>query len=157
MEIFKWRHHYSQISGLHAVVVCLLLGAVVLVVGLVQLAPGATTTDHRLALLVAGSILLLLGEPFFPFSYFVKLYQENAELMPERLVPSWRMGKENGSRKYTILCFCLISNKIGKEEWIVKRISWEVQFNNLRRIDNDICDMYGCYIEFTHWCVLKEF
>lgn len=88
VEIFKWRHRYSQISGLHAVVVCLLLGAVVLVVGLVQLAPGATTTDHRLALLVAGSILLLLGEPFFPFSYFVKLYQENAELMPERLVPS---------------------------------------------------------------------
>lgn len=70
VEIFKWRHRYSQISGLHAVVVCLLLGAVVLVVGLVQLAPGATTTDHRLALLVAGSILLLLGEPFFPFFLF---------------------------------------------------------------------------------------
>ncbi|XP_076636978.1 uncharacterized protein LOC143349526 isoform X2 [Colletes latitarsis] len=51
----------GKISGLHAVVVCLLLGAVVLVVGLVQLAPGATTTDHRLALLVAGSVLLLLG------------------------------------------------------------------------------------------------
>ncbi|CAL7935295.1 uncharacterized protein LOC143428340 isoform X2 [Xylocopa sonorina] len=51
----------GKISGLHAVVVCLLLGAVVLVVGLVQLAPGATTTDHRLALLVAGTILLLLG------------------------------------------------------------------------------------------------
>ncbi|CAK9834319.1 hypothetical protein ANTRET_LOCUS10867 [Anthophora retusa] len=50
----------GKISGLHAVVVCLLLGAVVLVVGLVQLAPGATTTDHRLALLVAGTILLLL-------------------------------------------------------------------------------------------------
>lgn len=50
-----------KISGLHAVVVCLLLGAVVLVVGLVQLAPGATTTDHRLALLVAGATLLLLG------------------------------------------------------------------------------------------------
>lgn len=51
-----------QISGLHAVVVCLLLGAVVLVVGLVQLAPGATTTNHRLALLVAGAALLLLGK-----------------------------------------------------------------------------------------------
>ncbi|XP_017879611.1 uncharacterized protein LOC108624669 isoform X2 [Ceratina calcarata] len=51
----------GKISGLHAVVVCLLLGAVVLVVGLVQLAPGATTTDHRLALLIAGAILLLLG------------------------------------------------------------------------------------------------
>lgn len=51
----------GKISGLHAVVVCLLLGAVVLVVGLVQLAPGATTTDHRLALLVAGAVLLLLG------------------------------------------------------------------------------------------------
>ncbi|KMQ95035.1 hypothetical protein RF55_4773 [Lasius niger] len=50
-----------QISGLHAVVVCLLLGAVVLVVGLVQLAPGATTTNHRLALLVAGAALLILG------------------------------------------------------------------------------------------------
>ncbi|XP_015187460.1 PREDICTED: uncharacterized protein LOC107072216 [Polistes dominula] len=51
----------GKISGLHAVVVCLLLGAVVLVVGLVQLAPGATTTDHRLALLIAGATLLLLG------------------------------------------------------------------------------------------------
>lgn len=53
---------HPQISGLHAVVVCLLLGAVVLVVGLVQLAPGATTTNHRMALLVAGAALLILGE-----------------------------------------------------------------------------------------------
>ncbi|XP_070162928.1 uncharacterized protein [Polyergus mexicanus] len=51
----------GKISGLHAVVVCLLLGAVVLVVGLVQLAPGATTTNHRLALLVAGAALIILG------------------------------------------------------------------------------------------------
>ncbi|XP_032665812.1 uncharacterized protein LOC116841678 [Odontomachus brunneus] len=51
----------GKISGLHAVVVCLLLGAVVLVVGLVQLAPGATTTNHRLALLVAGTALLIMG------------------------------------------------------------------------------------------------
>lgn len=51
----------GKISGLHAVVVCLLLGAVVLVVGLVQLAPGATTTNHRMALLVAGAALLILG------------------------------------------------------------------------------------------------
>ncbi|XP_012251040.1 uncharacterized protein LOC105683184 isoform X2 [Athalia rosae] len=51
----------GKISALHAVVVCLLLGAVILVVGLVQLAPGATTTDHRLVLLVAGAALLLLG------------------------------------------------------------------------------------------------
>lgn len=56
------RDRCPQISGLHAVVVCLLLGAVVLVVGLVQLAPGATTTNHRLALLVAGAALLILGE-----------------------------------------------------------------------------------------------
>lgn len=46
-------------------VVCLLLGAVVLVVGLVQLVPGATTTNHRLALLVAGAALLILGEPSY--------------------------------------------------------------------------------------------
>ncbi|XP_012285705.1 uncharacterized protein LOC105702604 [Orussus abietinus] len=51
----------GKISCLHAAVVCLLLGAVVLVVGLVQLAPGATTTDHRLALLAGGTTLLLLG------------------------------------------------------------------------------------------------
>ncbi|XP_011310757.1 uncharacterized protein [Fopius arisanus] len=51
----------GKISGLHAVVVCLLMGAVILVVGLVQLAPGATTTDHRLALLIAGATLLLFG------------------------------------------------------------------------------------------------
>jgi len=49
------------------VVVCLLLGAVVLVVGLVQLFPGATTTNHRLALLVAGAALLILGESFLRY------------------------------------------------------------------------------------------
>ncbi|XP_076299291.1 uncharacterized protein LOC143218152 isoform X2 [Lasioglossum baleicum] len=51
----------GKISGLHLVVVCLLLGAVVLVVGLVQLVPGATTTDHRLALLIGGTLLLFCG------------------------------------------------------------------------------------------------
>ncbi|CAG5087113.1 Protein of unknown function [Cotesia congregata] len=51
----------GKISGLHAVVICLLLGAIVLVVGLVQLAPGATTTDHRLILLIAGATILILG------------------------------------------------------------------------------------------------
>ncbi|TGZ52743.1 Uncharacterized protein DBV15_02517 [Temnothorax longispinosus] len=51
----------GKISGLHAVVVCLLLGAVVLVVGLVQLVPGATTTNHRLALLIAGAALIIMG------------------------------------------------------------------------------------------------
>ncbi|KAK0167950.1 hypothetical protein PV327_001799 [Microctonus hyperodae] len=51
----------GKISALHIVVICLLLGAIVLVVGLVQLAPGATTTDHRLPLLITGTILLLLG------------------------------------------------------------------------------------------------
>ncbi|XP_034939893.1 lateral signaling target protein 2 homolog [Chelonus insularis] len=51
----------GKISVLHAIVICLLLGAIVLVVGLVQLAPGATTTDHRLALLIAGATLLLCG------------------------------------------------------------------------------------------------
>lgn len=99
MEIFKWRHRYSQISGLHAVVVCLLLGAVVLVVGLVQLAPGATTTDHRLALLVAGSILLLLGEPFFPllilWNYTKKML--NSCQNDSFLLDEWerRMDQEN--------------------------------------------------------------
>ncbi|XP_011502542.1 PREDICTED: uncharacterized protein LOC105365943 isoform X2 [Ceratosolen solmsi marchali] len=51
----------GKISGLHTVVICLLLGAVILVVGLVQLAPGATTSDHKLALLISGSLLLLFG------------------------------------------------------------------------------------------------
>jgi membrane-bound ClpP family serine protease len=43
-------------------VICLLLGAIILVVGLVQLAPGATTSDHKLALLISGSLLLLFGK-----------------------------------------------------------------------------------------------
>ncbi|CAD6215890.1 GSCOCG00000707001-RA-CDS [Cotesia congregata] len=56
----------GKISGLHAVVICLLLGAIVLVVGLVQLAPGATTTDHRLILLIAGATILILGKSHLP-------------------------------------------------------------------------------------------
>ncbi|XP_058807122.1 uncharacterized protein LOC131673252 isoform X3 [Phymastichus coffea] len=48
------------ISGLHAIVILLLLGAIILVVGLVQLAPGATS-DHKVSLLYAGSVLLILG------------------------------------------------------------------------------------------------
>lgn len=50
-----------QLSGLHAVVVCLLLGAVIMVVGLVQLVPGATS-DHKITLLISGSILLVIGK-----------------------------------------------------------------------------------------------
>lgn len=75
-------------------VVCLLLGAVVLVVGLVQLAPGATTTDHRLALLVAGTILLLLGKPSFlsPF----QLHERIFEILPKLFVSS--VGRTNKLR-----------------------------------------------------------
>jgi len=62
------------------VVVCLLLGAVVLVVGLVQLAPGATTTNHRMALLVAGAALLILGE--LPYTH------ENQSFLPLVYLPS---------------------------------------------------------------------
>ncbi|KAL1115989.1 hypothetical protein AAG570_005484, partial [Ranatra chinensis] len=50
-----------QVSVLHVVVVSLLLGAVLLIVGLVQLKPGADASQHRYLLLGSGSFLLLLG------------------------------------------------------------------------------------------------
>lgn len=50
-----------QVSALQIIVGCLLLGAIVLVVGLVQLTPNAADADHRYIFLGAGSILLFLG------------------------------------------------------------------------------------------------
>lgn len=46
---------------LHLVVVSLLLGAILLIVGLVQLKPGADASDHRYALLGSGGVLLIVG------------------------------------------------------------------------------------------------
>ncbi|KAK4873615.1 hypothetical protein RN001_012975 [Aquatica leii] len=51
----------GKVSALQIIVGCLLLGAIVLVVGLVQLTPNAADADHRYIFLGAGSILLLLG------------------------------------------------------------------------------------------------
>lgn len=50
-----------QVSALQIVVGSLLLGAVVLVVGLVQLTPGAADADHRWILLGVGLILVVIG------------------------------------------------------------------------------------------------
>lgn len=52
---------FGKVSALHAVVGCLLLGGVVLVVGLVQLSPGAEAAQHRYLFLGAGTALLSLG------------------------------------------------------------------------------------------------
>ena len=46
---------------LHVVVVSLLLGAILVIVGLVQLTPGADASQHRYLLLGGGGALLLLG------------------------------------------------------------------------------------------------
>ncbi|XP_018326474.1 uncharacterized protein LOC108737843 isoform X3 [Agrilus planipennis] len=51
----------GKISTLQIVVGSLLLGAIVLVVGLVQLTPNAADADHRYFFLGTGSALLLLG------------------------------------------------------------------------------------------------
>ncbi|KAG8228772.1 hypothetical protein J437_LFUL007765 [Ladona fulva] len=51
----------GRVSVLHVVVVSLLLGSILLVVGLVQLKPGADASRHRLYFLSAGTLLLTLG------------------------------------------------------------------------------------------------
>ncbi|XP_071444291.1 uncharacterized protein [Hetaerina americana] len=51
----------GRVSVLHVVVVSLLLGTIFLVVGLVQLKPGADASRHRLYFLAAGTLLLSLG------------------------------------------------------------------------------------------------
>lgn len=50
-----------QVNSLYVVVGSLLLGAVVLVVGLVQLAPGAEAARNSAALIATGSGLLVIG------------------------------------------------------------------------------------------------
>lgn len=50
-----------QVSALHMVVGSLLLGGVVLVVGLVQLSPGAEAAAHRYYLLAVGAALIFVG------------------------------------------------------------------------------------------------
>lgn len=51
----------GKISALQIIVGCILLGAIVLVVGLVQLVPNAADADHRYIFIGAGSILLTFG------------------------------------------------------------------------------------------------
>ncbi|XP_075231440.1 uncharacterized protein LOC142330201 [Lycorma delicatula] len=51
----------GKVSLLHIVVVKLLLGAVLLIVGLVQLNPKADATQHRFLLLGSGAFLTLFG------------------------------------------------------------------------------------------------
>ncbi|XP_066908652.1 uncharacterized protein [Halyomorpha halys] len=51
----------GKVSVLHIVVVSLLLGAVLLIVGLVQLKPGADASQHRYVLLGSGTFLLVVG------------------------------------------------------------------------------------------------
>ncbi|XP_052740408.1 uncharacterized protein LOC112046319 [Bicyclus anynana] len=50
----------GKVAGLYAIVGCLLLGIVVLVVGLVQLSPGAEAAQHRYYLMGAGNIVVLV-------------------------------------------------------------------------------------------------
>ncbi|GLV34996.1 hypothetical protein CBL_09476 [Carabus blaptoides fortunei] len=51
----------GKVSALQIVVGSLLLGAIVLVVGLVQLTPGAADADHRWILLGTGGALIIIG------------------------------------------------------------------------------------------------
>ncbi|XP_031365168.1 uncharacterized protein LOC102679731 isoform X3 [Apis dorsata] len=56
-----YEHDKRRVNSLHVVVGSLLLGAVVLVVGLVQLAPGAEAAQNSTALIVVGCSLLVVG------------------------------------------------------------------------------------------------
>ncbi|KAK3909376.1 Tol-Pal system protein TolB [Frankliniella fusca] len=51
----------GKVSLLHLVVVSLLLGAILVIVGLVQLTPGADASQHRYLLLGGGGTMLLFG------------------------------------------------------------------------------------------------
>lgn len=52
---------FYQVAFLHGIVGSLLLGIVILVVGLVQLSPGAEAAQHRYYLMGAGGLLVTLG------------------------------------------------------------------------------------------------
>lgn len=52
---------YLQVSALQIIVGSILLGAIVLIVGLVQLVPNAADADHRYIFLGCGGALLILG------------------------------------------------------------------------------------------------
>ncbi|XP_032525333.1 uncharacterized protein LOC116776273 isoform X3 [Danaus plexippus] len=51
----------GKVAFLHGIVGSLLLGIVILVVGLVQLSPGAEAAQHRYYLMGAGGLLVTLG------------------------------------------------------------------------------------------------
>ncbi|KAJ9589466.1 hypothetical protein L9F63_017327 [Diploptera punctata] len=51
----------GKVSVLHLVVVSLLLGAILLIVGLVQLTPNADANQHRYYLMAIGGFLMVLG------------------------------------------------------------------------------------------------
>ncbi|CAH0564769.1 unnamed protein product [Brassicogethes aeneus] len=51
----------GKVSALQLIVGSILLGAIVLIVGLVQLVPNAADADHRYIFIGAGTILLIVG------------------------------------------------------------------------------------------------
>ncbi|XP_074032113.1 uncharacterized protein isoform X2 [Leptinotarsa decemlineata] len=51
----------GKVSALQIIVGSILLGAIVLIVGLVQLVPNAADADHRYIFIGAGAILLVVG------------------------------------------------------------------------------------------------
>ncbi|KAG8252795.1 hypothetical protein J6590_048294 [Homalodisca vitripennis] len=61
MSLYNNHASLTQVSVLHIVVVSLLLAAVLLIVGLVQLKPGADASQHRFVLLGSGAFMLLFG------------------------------------------------------------------------------------------------
>lgn len=50
-----------QVSALQLIVGSILLGAIVLIVGLVQLVPNAADADHRYIFLGSGGVMLFIG------------------------------------------------------------------------------------------------
>lgn len=52
---------FAQISVLHIAVVTILIGAILLIVGLVQLKPGADASQYKYLLIFSGLVTTLFG------------------------------------------------------------------------------------------------
>lgn len=72
-----------QVSALQIIVGSILLGAIVLIVGLVQLVPNAADADHRYIFIGAGGILLVVGFIMTAVRCFCMHCARNARIVME--------------------------------------------------------------------------
>lgn len=115
-RIIYWSKFFSsKVNSLHVVVGSLLLGAVVLVVGLVQLAPGAEAAQNSTALIVVGCSLLVVGVFLAPLRALCIKRQKAAQKdgTHQRSVTSIDMllAQHRWERRCQLfICFCKIEN-----------------------------------------------